>query len=51
MEFQQFKDAAANYLEAEGIDSDSVSDDLLWSLWSKGANPADVVAAVRSTVK
>lgn len=47
MDFEEFKDEAANYLEDAGIDSDSVSDEALRDLWLKKVKPHQVVAALR----
>ena len=48
MEFEEFKDQVANYLEDAGIDSTSVSDDMLGDLWSKKVKPANAVDVLRA---
>lgn len=45
MEFEQFKDEAANYLEGAGIAFNAQMDNFLWSLWNRGVKPHEVVQA------
>jgi len=46
MEFDQFKDAAANYLEDAGIAYSQALDEELWGLYQRGVQPHDVPARI-----
>ena len=42
MEFDTYRDEAANHLEDAGIAYSRAMDDQLWSLFNKGTKPWDV---------
>ena len=46
MEFDQFKDAAANYLEDAGVAYSQALDEKLWALYQAGVAPHDVPARI-----
>ncbi|MGG2621717.1 hypothetical protein [Pseudomonas aeruginosa] len=46
MDFEDWKDEAANYLEDSGIAYSESLDDQLFLLWQSGLNPHDVVRAM-----
>lgn len=46
MEFEQFKDEAANYLEDAGIPYSPALDDKLWELYQAGVPPHAVPARI-----
>jgi hypothetical protein len=48
MDFEEYKDEAANYLEDARIDSEAVSDEALHGLWVKKVRPHQVVNALRA---
>lgn len=48
MEFDEFKDVAANYLEAAGVPYAPALDDKLWALYQAGVKPHDVPSRINS---
>lgn len=50
MDFEDFKEQAANYLEDARIDSDIVSDEILHGLWLKRVKPHQVADLLRTAV-
>lgn len=49
MNFENFKEDAANYLEDAGIPYNTAMDDTLWSLWQRGIRPDQVVAEISTS--
>lgn len=42
MDFETFREEAANYLEAAGVPYSRTLDDQLWTLYNAGAKPHEV---------
>lgn len=51
MEFEEWKDEAANYLEDAGIPYSVALDEQLSELWRSGSKPHDVVCEIRDLQK